>query len=667
MMSRVLKYALLLFVVCLSGSVRWAQAQTAAVSPADCVNVKYITGLWMSTGGRRVAYLVKAPNLGANTNEFRLYSRDIADNSISDGKLLIAGIDISNVQWLGNDNRIAMSLSHGGQHEIVIVNVETGTQEVALESSSDIGSFTMDAAGHTMIYSVPDTVNRTDDEASPSSSERVAKGYRIDFDKKDSFDYETHTINMRSRDGAGTWSPSTVIAIENPFTRVKTTHVTYTKFISLSPDGKHLFLAFEADGIPAEWKKNPFVAIIAGVSSRLEAMVLYDVDAGGTKLAFKMVGAYSKPVWSSDSRSFFLNAHSPIGSRWETEDIRDHLVSLKDANMFKVNVESGEISEVLRHVTPINYHDGPLFLLPGGDVVARTAGTGVVQLHQVGDSWREVGHLAVPQKKADRFYYMVSNGTEIVGVHEDVTTPENLFIYKQGQSQLRFVTDVNAQLRGVRFAPAKTMHWTTSDGLDVTGLLFMPPDYNPGRRYPLVIQTKADSGWFTCDSGMNHYPSFAPQPLATSGIMYLARSYDEQFDFQDELDKRPKGYPGGISEAVQQMHVWESGVEMLEKQGMVDPSKIGIIGFSRTGWWVDFNLVHSKVHYAAATATDNVQYSLSDYWLTPSAADGMENMYGGPPYGKTLKNWQDYSISFNLDKVHTPYPSGKTTLPVTNC
>ncbi len=29
-------------------------------------------------------------------------------------------------------------------------------------------------------------------------------------------------------------------------------------------------------------------------------------------------------------------------------------------------------------------------------------------------------------------------------------------------------------------------------------------------------------------------------------------------------------------------------------------------------------------------------------------------MYGGPPYGKSLEAWQKYSISFNLDKVHTP-------------
>jgi hypothetical protein len=31
-----------------------------------------------------------------------------------------------------------------------------------------------------------------------------------------------------------------------------------------------------------------------------------------------------------------------------------------------------------------------------------------------------------------------------------------------------------------------------------------------------------------------------------------------------------------------------------------------------------------------------------------------EHTYGGPPYGATLKNWLNYSVSFNLDKIHTP-------------
>jgi hypothetical protein len=29
-------------------------------------------------------------------------------------------------------------------------------------------------------------------------------------------------------------------------------------------------------------------------------------------------------------------------------------------------------------------------------------------------------------------------------------------------------------------------------------------------------------------------------------------------------------------------------------------------------------------------------------------------MYGGAPYGSGLRNWSDYSVSFNLNKFHTP-------------
>jgi hypothetical protein len=53
---------------------------------------------------------------------------------------------------------------------------------------------------------------------------------------------------------------------------------------------------------------------------------------------------------------------------------------------------------------------------------------------------------------------------------------------------------------------------------------------------------------------------------------------------------------------------------------------------------------------------DNVQYNLSEYWLENSRAvrQGYDAMYGGPPYGPSLENWKKYSISFNLDKFHTP-------------
>jgi hypothetical protein len=47
---------------------------------------------------------------------------------------------------------------------------------------------------------------------------------------------------------------------------------------------------------------------------------------------------------------------------------------------------------------------------------------------------------------------------------------------------------------------------------------------------------------------------------------------------------------------------------------------------------------------------------MGEYWYLNNqrTARQWDSMYGGPPYGKSLQNWLDYSISFNLDKFHAP-------------
>jgi dipeptidyl aminopeptidase/acylaminoacyl peptidase len=629
-----------------ANSYEWGQ--TAGVRPADCVNVKYITGVWMSTGGTQVAYVLKVPNIDRNRNDYQLFIKAVADKTLSPGRILISGVDISQVQWLGDDNRIAVLESSEGIGKIILANTSTGEQESTFTTERSIESFSMDSSGNAVAYSVVDA------ETQKRDTEEIASGYHVRYLETVTAGFPTKSIYIRHHNISGGWSSPQLVTIENPFTREKSTNLEYARNLSLSPDGKQLFVSYMADGVPDDWRKNPFIKSVAGMLRLMEIMVIYDVHKGGTRLAFKMINSYSRPRWSSDSRWFFVVAHSPVGSVWEAEDIRDHQISARDVNLFEVNVDSGEIAEVFRHVPPSSYHDGPLFLVPGGDLMLQTAGTSVARLHHFKDSWREVGHLDVPHKEEDRLQFLVSNGTYILGVHETVSSPDNLFAYEQDQGKIHLLTDLNPQLRDLRFAPIKAIHWTTAGGLNISGLLFIPPDYVPGRRYPLVIQTKGDSGWFTCDSGASHYPSFAPQPIASAGMMYLTRSLGDDWNYQEDVDKRPGGFPGGINEAVQDMDIWDSAVDLLDKQVMVDPSKVGIIGFSRTGWRVEFDLVHSRIRYAAASAADNVQYSLSEYWLIPWATLDAERMYDGPPYGKTLDNWQKYSISFNLDKVHTP-------------
>jgi hypothetical protein len=139
-------------------------------------------------------------------------------------------------------------------------------------------------------------------------------------------------------------------------------------------------------------------------------------------------------------------------------------------------------------------------------------------------------------------------------------------------------------------------------------------------------------------------------------MIYLIRSYPEKWKQQEEVDHYPKGYPGGIGEAAFQMDIWDSAIDALDRQGFIDRSNLGIIGFSRSGWYTEFVLAHSENHFRAATVADNVQYSLGEYWLAhdSNTVRAYDQMYGGPPYGASLTNWLNYSISFNLQRIHTP-------------
>jgi dipeptidyl aminopeptidase/acylaminoacyl peptidase len=641
---------LCLFLVAALSGVAWGQA--AGVSPSDCVSVRYITALWLSSSGKKVAYLLKAPNIQQNRNDYQLFVRSLGTSASAERKLVLTGAAISDVHWLNDDRRIAVLMGNaaGNKTRLVIVDTSTNKLQQLSGTQSSIESYSIDSTGSTIAYTVPETEN-ADKKVLGMSSDDIARGYRIAPGPDMTAGVVARSIYILRRKGDGEWSSPSLVTIENPFTHVKTTHLPFARSLSLSPNGKQLLFNYYSDSIPDKWKQDPALKSFLN-SEQFDIMVLYDIGKGTTSLAINSLYPASTPLWSADNRSFLVNSPSPIGSRWQAEDVRAHRASGADANLFKVDVESGQVEEVFIHV-PF-HHEGPLAWRPDGDVILRSGFARIIRLHRAGDSWEQIDQIDLGQSDQDLFSLLASNGSEIIGTRETITTPPELVEYAMDQRQLHILTNLNPELARDRLASVETEHWITGGGLAVTGYLFLPPHYDPAKRYPLVIQTKGDSGWFACDSGENHDPSFAPQPIATAGMMYLVRGQSVDWKFQDDLDNRPKDYPGGIGEAVQQMDIWDSAVDMLEKKGRIDSSKVGIVGFSRTGWEVEFDLAHAHTRYAAATVADNVQYSLSDYWLYPWLDGDYERMYGGPPYGATLENWEKYSISFNLERIHTP-------------
>jgi len=111
-----------------------------------------------------------------------------------------------------------------------------------------------------------------------------------------------------------------------------------------------------------------------------------------------------------------------------------------------------------------------------------------------------------------------------------------------------------------------------------------------------VIQThgfKQDKFWIDGPwSG-----AFAAQPLASKGfvVLQVGSSVDP---WEDEK------YANTLQEVDRHMAAYEGAVDYLDKRGIVDREKVGLIGFSITTYYLAYTLTHSKHHFAAATLAD---------------------------------------------------------------
>ena len=68
------------------------------------------------------------------------------------------------------------------------------------------------------------------------------------------------------------------------------------------------------------------------------------------------------------------------------------------------------------------------------------------------------------------------------------------------------------------------------------------------------------------------------------------------------------------------MALYESAIDYLDRRGLIDRNRVGIMGFSRTFWYVTYTLTHSKHHFAAAAIADGLDYSYFQYMAFPGTA-----------------------------------------------
>ena len=206
----------------------------------------------------------------------------------------------------------------------------------------------------------------------------------------------------------------------------------------------------------------------------------------------------------------------------------------------------------------------------------------------------------------------------------------------------KLLWEPNPKFARIRFGRASVYRWKDMTGRDWTGGLVEPMDYVAGRRYPLVVQMyDFYEGQFMTDG--TDPTAFAARELASAGFMVL------------QIQKKPDTLTDADPEIA--LDGYRSAIEHLSEAGLIDPSKVGAVGFSWTCWYVEYALIKAPHLFAAATIADGLDNSYMDYHLfaVDSALRGqMETIHGARPAGEGLKKWVEMAPSFHLDHVETP-------------
>jgi hypothetical protein len=232
-----------------------------------------------------------------------------------------------------------------------------------------------------------------------------------------------------------------------------------------------------------------------------------------------------------------------------------------------------------------------------------------------------------------------------VYVKEDMNQPPTL-VSRNRAGKETVLLDPNPALGSqIRFAKVEWIKQVGPDGKAWEGRLYYPLNYQPGRRYPLVFQTyvyarREEFSLYGFD-GSSLGPgisAYIAQPLASRDVFVL--------------------HGPSRAESVDEVNVvadaFEAQIDRLVDEGKVDRNRVGIIGFSATGWLTSYALIREKFPYAAAITDDNKDGSYMQAAISGWPYSLGEHLIGAPPFGEGLKRWLEHSPAMNTERIHTP-------------
>jgi dipeptidyl aminopeptidase/acylaminoacyl peptidase len=233
-----------------------------------------------------------------------------------------------------------------------------------------------------------------------------------------------------------------------------------------------------------------------------------------------------------------------------------------------------------------------------------------------------------------------SNSNNIAFIESSFEHPPE--VWAGGINNLRRITHYNDALKPA-WGKSESVTWE-NEGLRVQGWLLYPADYDPAKKYPLIVMVHG--GPSSAVVPRWPYAGFGGAPFSALGYFVLEPnprgSYGEGEKFT-QANKKDFGY-GDLRDIL-------AGVDTVTKKYPADPQRVGITGWSYGGFMTMFAVSQTNRFRAAVAGAGIANWQ--SYYGENSIDQWMIPFFGASVYDDPAVYAKSSAIDY-IKKVKTP-------------
>jgi len=512
------------------------------------------------------------------------------------------GSSASRPRWSPDGKFLSFSASRNeGKSQVWLLNRRGGEAEQLTEIKQGISSYDWSPDGSRLLLTIRDPEAKKDTTESKTKKPWVID--RLEF-KRDRVGYLTEdrythlyvfdvATNNSTQLTSGPWNASGPV---------------------WSPDGSKI--AFHSNRT-----ENPD----ANDDSNIWVVSADDTTKGANLLQLTTNPLMdASPAWSPDGSLIAYRARTDKAASWYSSI---HLAVVpSDGGEERVLTE-----ELDRRIS------APAFSADGRHIFFQLEDSGEWPIVKIDHASGDMERVVQGELNATSFKFMADGSMSLLVSR--FSHPNEVHVFSDGV--LRQVSHVNDTfLSGLNLSNVRNIHYPSKDGTEIEGWVHYPPDYDPSKQYPTLL--RIHGGPVSQYSNSFHFNS---EVFAANGYVVLrtnprgSAGYGQDFSTAIFADWGNRDSEDVIA-----------GVEYLINEGVADPARLGMGGWSYGGMLTNYVLVRTGM-FAAATSGASMAHALPMYGHDHYQRIWEEEM--GLPW-ENREAWERVSPLNDVGNITTP-------------